>query len=139
MEENKKSFFGKVWETIIGIFKDNYEGWFKKIWEKSVPDDMKEKVTLVVKIMEIVKQQADNPIVRLIVEQIPGEWADDVLEFISERLEVYLEKYKDLTDTENIQLMAANLTKDLTGMSKSQAIVTTEIAYKNYQAKQLEA
>lgn len=132
--EKEKTFFGKILGDLFDFFKSNWEKFFKKTWNNSVPEPIKEKVTAIVKMVQLAKQMVDSDIADIVTAIIPGDWDDKIKDYLRKKLPVYLEKYKDLTDPDNAHNLATNLTKDVTGFSYGQSAVTVQMGYENYQA-----
>lgn len=135
--EGKKTILGKIlgaiWLTVISLFKSNYENFAKQTWQK-VPEDVKGKVTLVVEIVELFKKFVDSAAADVVTAIIPGDTDDDLKVWLRKVLPEILDKYKGITGADQSHLIAVNLTQQLLDVDYSQAVVTVEMGYKNYQA-----
>lgn len=130
----KKTWLGKFLVELIGLFKANWINFAIRTADK-VPNEIKEKLNIVIRIVEAFKKFVDSPTADLITALIPGDIDDKVKEWLRERLKDYkLEEYK-LEDA-HLHLLAAQLTKDITDLSFGQSAFTIEAAYQKYKSEQ---
>jgi hypothetical protein len=142
---SEKTFIGKILAEILEFFKANWFTFAKKTWKK-VPEELKEKVSIGVMIVENIKKIIDSPVVDLITNLIPGELDDKVKDYLRKILPVILESYTELNYSEKYSNMnnytlpdeiksktlhniATDITHSLTDMSYGQSALTTEVCY----------
>lgn len=133
-EEKKRSFIGAILHELLEAFKANWEKFANRTWGK-VPEDIREKVSIAVHIVNNIKKFVDSPVADFITSIIPGEIDDKIKVYLRTVLPIILEKYKvvsgdDLT-AEDSHLIATNITKELTDLSFGQSALTTEVGYQN--------
>lgn len=129
----EKTFIGKILAAILSAFKENWFSFAKKTWGK-VPDELKEKVSIGVLIVENIKKFVDSPIADLITSIIPGNLDDNLKDYLRVLLPEILSKYNELNDSKEyssktLHNIATDITHSLTDMSYGQSALTTEIAY----------
>jgi len=134
------SIFGKVIAAILNIFVSNWESFAAKLWNK-IPNELQDKFTLGVKIVEALKTWIGGPFGEFIVHVIPGDLDDKIRDQIIKILE---SKFVTPTDVDKYvrgflspdyklwHTIAADLNKEITGVSYGQSVVTTEVAYQKY-------
>lgn len=127
--------FGPVWDEIVDYFKSNYMRFMAKSYDK-VPEEVKEKVTIGITIVQSIKKFVDSPIADLVTNVIPGQLDDKLKEFLRSFLPKVLARYEMLKGEEDYyQNIATAINTELTGSSRSQMLVTTEVVYKGLKAE----
>lgn len=133
----KKTWIGKVLAAIIEVFASNWQSFVAKLWKK-VPDELQEKVSLAVKIVEAIKVWVESPTADILTAIIPGDLDDKLKDWLRLILPVILEKYNVVNQSklapEASHIIATNITQELTDLSFGQAALTTEVAYQNLKA-----
>ena len=128
----EKSFFGKIIAAILSVFAENWETFVAKLWRK-VPDELQDKVSIGVRIVENLKVVIDSPMADVVTSIIPGDLDDKLKEYLRVPLPKILEKYGSITTISNktAHNIATDINQDLTGLSYGQAALTTEVAYQS--------
>jgi len=130
----EKTWLGKVLASILGLFASKWPEFVAKLFTK-IPDEVKEKVSLAVKIVNSIKFFIESPTADLITAIIPGDTDDKIKEWLRIFLPKLLEKYNVLNKStltpEASHLIATNITQELTGLSFGQSALTTEVVYQN--------
>lgn len=126
----EKSFFGKIIAAILSIFAENWETFVAKLWRK-VPDELQDKVSIGVRIVENLKIAINSPLADVVTSIIPGDLDDKLKDYLRILLPKILEKYGSITSISNktAHNIATDINQDLTGLSYGQAALTTEVAY----------
>lgn len=126
----EKSFFGKIIAAILSVFAENWETFVAKLWRK-VPDELQDKVSIGVRIVENLKVVIDSPMADVVTSIIPGDLDDKLKDYLRILLPKILEKYGSITSISNktAHNIATDINQDLTGLSYGQAALTTEVAY----------
>jgi hypothetical protein len=128
MSEEKKTIVGKLLQSLFGDFKSKWEKWILKI-ANLVPDELGDKLKVIVLLIERLKEYVHSEDAENLVKFIPGDIDNELLEWFKKILPEYpLEKY-DLSYSGHAHLLAAQLTKELSGMSFGQSAVTIEAKY----------
>lgn len=134
MENQKKTWLGSVLAAIISVFASNWESFTAKAYKK-IPDELKEKVSLAVVIVENIKKFIDSPVADAITAIIPGTVDDQIKEKLRVFLPVLLDKYNALNQEslkpDASHIIATEITQELTGLSFGQSALTTEVVYQN--------
>jgi len=135
--EEKKTFFGKLLQGLLSIFKQNWKAFVQKLWNKQVPDEIKPEVSLIVDIVERIKTFVDSPGLDLITWAIPGDVDDKAVAYLRSLLRTITSEY-GLTDkptTEykrgDLQTIATELTAQYLEMPYGQAAITVEGGFQN--------
>jgi len=130
----EKTWLGKVLASILGLFASKWPEFVAKLFTK-IPDEVKEKVSLAVKIVNSIKVFIESPTADLITAIIPGDTDDKIKVWLRIFLPKLLEKYNVLNQStltpESSHLIATNITQELTGLSFGQSALTTEVVYQN--------
>lgn len=130
----QKSWLGKILASILGLFASKWPEFVGKLFTK-IPDEVKEKVSLAVKIVNSIKLFLESPTADLITAIIPGETDDNIKEWLRVFLPKLLERYNVINQSslsaEASHLIATNITQELTGLSFGQSALTTEVVYQN--------
>lgn len=130
----KKTWLGKILASILGLFASKWPEFVGKLFTK-IPDEVKEKVSLAVKIVNSIKVFLESPTADLITAIIPGETDDNIKEWLRVFLPKLLERYNVINQSslspEASHLIATNITQELTGLSFGQSALTTEVVYQN--------
>lgn len=130
----QKSWLGKILASILGLFASKWPEFVGKLFTK-IPDEVKEKVSLAVKIVNSIKVFLESPTADLITAIIPGETDDNIKEWLRVFLPKLLERYNVINQSslspEASHLIATNITQELTGLSFGQSALTTEVVYQN--------
>jgi len=130
----QKSWIGKILASILGLFASKWPEFVGKLFTK-IPDEVKEKVSLAVKIVNSIKVFLESPTADLITAIIPGETDDNIKEWLRVFLPKLLERYNVINQSslspEASHLIATNITQELTGLSFGQSALTTEVVYQN--------
>lgn len=128
----EKSFFGKIIAAILSVFAENWETFVAKLWRK-VPDELQDKVSIGVRIVENLKIVIASPMADVVTSVIPGDLDDKLKDYLRILLPKILEKYGSITTISNktAHNIATDINHDLTGLSYGQAALTTEVAYQN--------
>lgn len=128
----EKTIFGKIIAAILSVFAENWQSFASKLWNK-VPDELQDKVTIGVRIVEKLKDIVNSPTADIITSLIPGDLDDKIQDYLKELLPKILEQYGAITsvDARLSHNIATDINKDLTGLSYGQSALTTEIAYQN--------
>lgn len=146
--EKDKTFFGELIQDLLSAFKRTFGDWIKKIWNRSVPDEIKPEVALIIDIVERIKTFVDGPQMDLLVWCIPGTWDDKALAWARERGEDYTEWLrktlgaimveenlidKPTTDYSrgDLQTIATEMTARTLDMPYGQAAITSEVGFQN--------
>lgn len=128
----KKTIFGKIFQAIIDVFAGNWQSFVAKLWNK-VPDDVKEKVNVGIRVVELFKKFVESPTADFITAIIPGDLDDKLKEHLREWFEKWPElKDHDVNEPSHMHSLATIINKELTGLSFGQAALTTEVAYQNF-------
>ena len=138
--EEKKTWLGKILIGIISIFISNWPKFVANLWPK-VPKELQEKVSIVIKVVENIKNFVDSPLADLIVLAIPGDADEEIRKKLSELLEQVLHRWNETGIEDKINPvylhgLGATLTSELTGMSFGQSAITTEVAYQAFKKEQ---
>lgn len=125
----KKTLVGKAIAAIVELFKENWQSFAAKLFNK-VPDDLKEDISVGIRVVELFKKFVDSPTADLITAIIPGD-LDDKLKvwlrgFLSEwhNLELF-----DMKEDAHKLTLATTINKELTGLTFDQTVLTTQIVY----------
>lgn len=134
MSEEKKTWLGRLIQSILDVFATKWPDFVTSLWRK-VPEELKEKLNLVVEVVNNIKKFVDSPTADLITDIIPGEIDDHLKDWLRKVLPIILDKYNVVNQTvlnpEESHLIATELTKELTGLSFGQSALTIEVAYQN--------
>lgn len=136
---NGKTIFGKIIVAILSVFASNWESFVAKLWKK-IPEDLQDKFTIGIKVVEGIKTWLGGPFGEFLVHVIPGDVDDKVRDKL---IEILNSKFIDPKNISNIlngtvsdyklwQSIAADINKELTGISYGQSVITTEVAYQNF-------
>lgn len=127
---------------ILSLFINNFPAFVKRLFDK-IPDELKEQLAIIIKVVENIKIFVDSPAADFITTVIPGtaddkfkDWLKAVLPEVLEKLGVLNNQVITLSsdqDTRSAQLhsIGAILNKKLTETSFGQASITTEVVYQN--------
>lgn len=126
-----KTIVGKILAAILSVFKANWKSFAIKTADK-VPNEVKEKLNIVIRVVNLFKQFVDSPTADIITAIIPGDVDDKIKEWLRERLKDYkLEEYQ--ADSEgHLHLLASYLTQDMIEIPFGQAAFTIEAAYQKF-------
>lgn len=135
--EEKKTFFGKLLQGLLEIFKNNWQEWVRKLWNKQVPDEIKPEVTLIVEIVERIKTFVDGPGMDLVTWIIPGNDDDEGVAFLRTIFRSTTAEY-GLTEKPtseykrgDLQTIATEMTSQYLDMPYGQAAITVEGGFQN--------
>lgn len=133
--EKQKTIFGKIIAALLSVFAQNWQSFVAKLWKK-VPDELQDKVSIGVRIVEKIKDFVNSPTADFLTHLIPGDLDDKVQDYLKELLPKILAEYGNITELNEISgKMAHNIATDInhaiTGLSYGQTALTTEIAYQN--------
>lgn len=135
--EEKKTFFGELIQDLLSVFKSSFAKWIKKIWKRSVPDEIKPEVTLIVEIVERIKTFVDSRAIEFITAVIPGDKDDKAVAWLRNLLRDITFEY-GLDDTPpaeykrgDLQTIATELTARYLDMPYGQAAITVEGGFQN--------
>lgn len=124
----KKTLVGKALEAIFSVFKDNWQSFVFVLFNK-VPDDVKEKISVGIRVVELLKKFVDSPTADLVTAIIPGDLDDNV--------KVWLRNFLPKLDNLNIDPnnnahklnVATAINQELTGLPFDQTVLTTQVVY----------
>jgi len=126
----EKTLLGKIIAAILAVFISGFPEFVKKVYRK-IPDELKEKLAIIIDVVEKVKEFVDSPIADIVTAAIPGNADDEFKEWLRKVLPDIIERYKNSTAFNPEHDMASELTAKLTGVGKGQAAITAEVAYQN--------
>lgn len=128
----EKTIFGKIIAAILSVFAENWQTFVAKLWKK-VPDELQDKVSIGVRIVEKLKDIVNSPTADIVTAIIPGDLDDKIKEYLRVLLPKILEQYGAITSISNKMAhnIATDINQDLTGLPYGQAALTTEVAYNN--------
>lgn len=138
-----KTIFGKIIAALLSVFINNWQSFAEKLWKK-IPEDLQDKFTLGVKIVENLKSWVGGPVGAFIVHVIPGDVDEKIREqlikilhskFVNQAINTVDEPYVGnfLGPDEKLwHTIASDLNKEITGVSYGQSAITTEVAYQNF-------
>lgn len=132
-----KTIFVKILEAIFGEFKSNWPSFVAKLIDK-VPDDVRKKVSIGIKIVDKMKTWLGGDVAKFITHIIPG----DIDETLRLSLIAICEKVLDLDKSINnvtggeisassAHVIASELNAEITGMTFGQSALTTEVVYQD--------
>lgn len=124
-----KTIFGKLIAAALSIFISKWPDFVSRLWRK-VPDEIQDKITIGVRIVEGLKLFVDSPIADLVTMVIPGDLDDKVKGHLRAVLPVILEKWKSISGEASYHGIATEINSELTGMPYGQSALTTEVAYR---------
>jgi len=124
-----KTIFGKIIAAVLSVFISNWPSFVSKLWKK-VPNDLQDKVTIGVRVVELLKSCIDSPIADVITYIIPGELDDKIKDHLRAVLPVILEKWESMSGEAIYHGIATEINSELTGMTYGQSALTTEVAYR---------
>jgi len=131
----KKTIIGKLIEKIFGDFKENWPSFVAKMFRK-VPDDVREKVSIGINIVENIKTWLGGSTADFITHIIPSDYDDELRVRLISLCSVILKLYEKVETVDKMKLeqseklsIAANINSSLTGFTFGQSAVTTEIVY----------
>ncbi len=128
----EKTWLGKILASILGLFASKWPEFVAKLFTK-IPDEVKEKVSLAVQIVQNIKAFIDSPAADILTAIIPSEVDDNIKIWLRKVLPIILEKYNVINQSaltpEASHLIATNLTQELTGLSFGQSALTAEVVY----------
>jgi len=134
--ENQKSWLGQIIADLLEIFKKNWPKFVASLWPK-VPKELQEKVSIVIRVVENIKNFVDSPAADFITSVVPGDVDDNIKVWLRKVLADWKVKQDYiLNDPGHLHLLATHLTSDLTGLSFGQSAITTEVAYQNFKKEQ---
>lgn len=131
----EKTIFGKIIAAILSVFAENWQSFVAKLWKK-VPDDLQDKVSIGVRIVEKIKDFVNSPTADFITSIIPGDLDDKIQDYLKVLLPKILAEYGDITKINEVSgklahNIATDINQELTGLSYGQSALTTEVAYNN--------
>lgn len=127
---------------VLRLFIDNFPAFVKRLFNK-IPEDLKIQLSVIIQVVENLKQFVDGPAADILTAIIPGTADDEIKEWLRVFLPEVLEnlnliaddglKFSSDPDTKAAQLhsVATILNKKLTGTSFGQAAITAEVVYQN--------
>jgi len=129
----EKTLIGKALQWIFDQFEYNWPEFVAKLFTK-IPKDVLEKVIIAVKTIEAIKQWLASNKSKQVVDFIPGDWDNDLRDYLNEFLSEY-----DFSEVEKLfpkdsHNIATTLTSELTGISFGQSALTTEVVYQKLKA-----
>lgn len=137
--ENQKSWLGKILASIIELFASNWESFAVKLFKK-IPDELKEKISIGIVIVENIKKFIESPAADFLTAIIPGDLDDKIKDKLRFILPVIWERYNLANQTklkaEASHIIATNINKEITGLSFGQTALTTEVAYQAFKKEQ---
>jgi len=137
--ENQKGWLGKILASIIELFASNWESFAVKLFKK-IPDELKEKISIGIVIVENIKKFIESPAADFLTAIIPGDLDDKIKDKLRFILPVIWERYNLANQTklkeEASHIIATNINKEITGLSFGQTVLTTEVAYQNFKKEQ---
>ena len=127
---DKKTLVGKLLQEVFDLFKSNWQSFAKKLFNK-VPDDVKEKISIGIRVVELFKKFVDSPTADLVTAIIPGDLDDKIKEQLRKFLSSWdsLENYDMTFDVHKLSL-ATTINQELTGFDFDQTVLTTQVVYK---------
>lgn len=135
--EEKKTFFRELIQDLLSAFKRTFADWAKRLWKRSVPDEIKPEVALIVKVVENIKAFVESPGIDMITAVIPGDWDDEAVALLRRLLRgIFHEEGLDDKPTSELtrgqlQTIASELTARYLDMPYGQAAITTEVGFQN--------
>lgn len=131
----EKTIFGKIIAAILSVFAENWQSFVAKLWKK-VPDDLQDKVSIGVLVVQKIKDFVNSPTADFITAIIPGNVDDKIQDYLKVLLPKILAEYGDITQLEKVSgklahNIATDINQELTGLSYGQSALTTEVAYQN--------
>lgn len=126
-----KTIVGKILAAILSVFKANWKTFAVKVADK-VPDELKEKLNIVIRIVELFKNFVDSPAADVITAIIPGDVDDKIKVFLRDKLKDYKLSEYQKDNAGHLHLLASYLTQELTELSFGQSAFTIEAAYQKY-------
>jgi len=137
-ENNFLGIFGKIIAVILSVFASNWDSgkFIRSLWKK-VPDELQDKVSIGVEVVELLKKAIDSGTVDVLTAIIPGRLDDEAVFWLRVFLPKLLDKYKILTSPDefnNAQVyhnFATEVTQEATGLSYGQCALTTEVSFQN--------
>lgn len=137
--ENQKGWLGKILASIIELFASNWESFAVKLFKK-IPDELKEKISIGIVIVENIKKFIESPAADFLTAIIPGDLDDKIKDKLRFILPVIWERYNLANQTklkaEASHIIATNINKEITGLSFGQTALTTEVAYQAFKKEQ---
>lgn len=124
----KKTIAGKLIEWVIDLFKRNWASFVNKNYDK-IPEDIKEKISIIIQVVNKVNEFAQSPIADVITNVIPGNVDDQFKEWLRKVLPIVLAKAGDVRIGSQRAAITAELTKELTGMRLAQSMATSQFVY----------
>lgn len=132
----KKSWLGQIIADLLETFKSNWPKFVASLWPR-VPKELQDKVSIVIRVVENIKNFVDSPAADFVTSVIPGDVDDKVKEWLRKVLADWKVKQDYiLNDPGHLHLLATHLTSDLTGLSFGQSAITTEVAYQAFKKEQ---
>lgn len=132
----KKTWLGKLIADLLETFKTKWPDFVASLWPR-VPKELQEKVSIVIRVVENIKNFVDSPAADFITTVIPGDVDDKVKDWLRKVLSEWKVKQDYiLNDPGHLHLLATHLTSDLTGLSFGQSAITTEVAYQAFKKEQ---
>lgn len=135
--ENKKTWIGQLLAEIISVFVSKWPSFVKKTYNK-IPDELKEKVSIGIKIVEHMKTWMGGDFAKFITHVIPGELDEEIrlklIDFFDKVLAIDKEvNYLGTFDLKasHAHSIASEINHEITGLPFGQAALTTEIVYQN--------
>lgn len=128
----QKTWLGQIIADLLETFKINWPKFVASLWPK-VPKELQEKVSIVIRVVENIKNFVDSPAADFLTTVIPGDVDDKIKDWLRKVLVDF--NVKDgyiLNDYGHLHLIATHLTSDLTGLSFGQSAITTEVAYQAF-------
>jgi len=124
-----KTLVGKILQAVFDLFKSNWQSFAKKLFNK-IPDDVVEKITIGIRIVQLFKKFIESPTADLVTAIIPGDLDDKIKEHLRKYLSTWetLKDY-DLTFDAHKHTLASQINSELTGLSFGQSALTTEVVY----------
>lgn len=130
----EKTWIGKILSAIISVFAENWQSFVQKLFKK-IPDELKEKISIGILIVENIKKFIDSPVADILTAIIPGDLDDKIKDHLRLILPLILEKHNIINQTElkpeGAHIIATNINQELTGLSFGQTALTTEVVYQN--------
>ena len=131
---DKKTWLGQIIEDLLSVFKNKWPDFVAKLFNK-IPNELKEKISIGIAIVENIKKFIDSPVTDILSAIIPGDLDDKIKERLRDILPIILEKYNIIYESrlnpESSHLIATTINQDLTGLSFGQSALTTEVVYQN--------
>lgn len=127
---------------LLSIFVKNFPDFVQKLFNK-IPQGIKEKVSVIIDVVNGIKGHVDSPLADVLTTVIPGTVDDKIKDWLRKMLPIVLKELNLLNDgiislSEDkaikggqLRAVASVLTEKLTDMPGDQAAITSAVVYQN--------